>query len=160
MDLVRYRQYPTGLSQRNIRIYESVREYTMTSVERVNALVDAVEYIVHSKVSGALVECGVWRGGSVMAMAMALKELDDTRDIYLYDTFSGMSAPTGADRSIHGVDAQVRFDELKVSDDASSWCNAPLEDVKRNVLSTGYPRERFHFVEGKVEDTLLRVLPT
>jgi len=132
----------------------------MTSVERVNALVDAVDYIVHSNVNGALVECGVWRGGSVMAMAMALEESEDTRDIYLYDTFCGMTAPTDVDKSIHGVEAQARFEELRAPGDASGWCHAPLEDAKRNVLSTGYPRERLHFVEGKVEDTIPRVLPT
>ena len=29
-----------------------------------------------------------------------------------------------------------------------------MKDVRRNVLSTGYPSEKFHFIEGKVEDTI------
>jgi len=34
------------------------------------------------------------------------------------------------------------------------WAMAPLDRVRRNVLATGYPAERVHFIQGKVEDTL------
>jgi O-methyltransferase len=34
------------------------------------------------------------------------------------------------------------------------WCVAGLEDVKRNLYSTGYPKEKLHFIKGKVEDTV------
>ena len=43
---------------------------------------------------GALVECGVWRGGSMMAVALTLLRLGVTdRDLYLFDTFEGMTEP-------------------------------------------------------------------
>src|SRR3989344_1289584 len=100
VDIVRYKgisklNYPPDFSNKNVLICNSVMQYTMTSPERVNALIEAVRYIVTNKIDGAMVECGVWKGGSTMAMALALKEMgDETRDIYLYDTFSGMSTPT------------------------------------------------------------------
>lgn len=34
-----------------------------------------------------------------------------------------------------------------------------LEEVRSNLLGTGYPAERVTFVKGRVEDTLPRVLP-
>jgi hypothetical protein len=34
------------------------------------------------------------------------------------------------------------------------WGYSPIEDVRRNLLGTGYPTDRLHFVKGKVEDTI------
>ena len=49
------------------------------SLTFVIALVDAVRHITRYTVPGAIVECGVWRGGSMMAVAMTLIEQGDTR---------------------------------------------------------------------------------
>src|SRR5215467_7397433 len=78
-------------------LYSTCWPYTMTSVERMYALYGAVQYIVEAHVSGAIVECGVWRGGSSMVAALALMRAGDRRDIYLYDTFQGMTEPGGCD---------------------------------------------------------------
>ena len=42
------------------------REATMTSIDRLYALFGATRYVVEARVPGAFVECGVWKGGSVM----------------------------------------------------------------------------------------------
>jgi O-methyltransferase len=157
IDIVRHRKrtYPPDFSATNIAIYEAVRPYTMTSSERVNSLVEAVRYIVATGIPGAIVECGVWKGGSTMAALLALKEFrDENRDVYLYDTFMGMSAPTDADISFQGNKASVKFSKTKNSEEGSAWCLSTLDEVRRNVLGTGYPESRIHFVRGKVEDTI------
>ena len=64
------RQYPSDFTAEDIAVVEAVRPYTMTSAERVVGRVRAVEYLVRSGISGDIVECGVWRGGSMMAVAM------------------------------------------------------------------------------------------
>lgn len=167
-DVVRYRKtdsnkhtYPIDFSEENIRICDSVKPYTMTSPEMVNALIYSVKYIINNKIEGSFVECGVWKGGSTMAMALTLKELGNVaRDIYLYDTFSGMSAPTDVDISIHyGNKAHEIFSKTKISENASNWCLSPLEEVKENVFNTGYPKDKFHFIQGKVENTIKENLP-
>lgn len=146
---------PADFDELTARTFEAVREFTMTSPERIHEVVSAVRYVVSSGIDGALVECGVWRGGSAMAMALTLKALGDTRrDLYLYDTFAGMTAPTRIDVSADGDDAERKFAERRLSDDTSEWCRAPLDDVERNLAKTGYPSERIHLVQGKVEDTL------
>jgi len=160
VDVVRHEEVPRDITEDNARICAAVKEYTMTPPERVNALVDAVNYIVASKIDGALVECGVWKGGSAMAMALALlgKSRQD-RDLYLYDTYTGMTAPGENDVSIGGEKAQATFAEKQTGDDASDWCQSGVDEVRRNVLTTGYPEEKFRFVEGKVEDTIPDQVP-
>jgi hypothetical protein len=167
IDIVRYREkhavqagYPPDFSDTNIEICKAVKPYTMTSPERVNALIDAVRYVVANKIDGAMVECGVWKGGSTMAMMLALKKLEDeNRDIYLYDTFSGMSIPSDADVSILGDKANKKYSKFKISEDASEWCLSPLEEVKKNTFSTGYNKDKIYFVKGKVEDTIPKNMP-
>ncbi len=134
------------------RIFQSVRAFTATSPERVYALVEAVKYVTRGGIDGALVECGVWKGGSVMAMTLTLKELgDEEREIYLYDTFSGMAPPSDSDISYRGKPAKPTFCTSRISDETSQWYLSPIEDVSNNVLSTGYPKEKFHFAKGKVK---------
>jgi len=70
----------------------------MTSITRVNFLVMAVRYVEKNNIEGDIVECGVWRGGSSMAVAHELKRLSsESRTLYLYDTYSGMSVPSEKD---------------------------------------------------------------
>lgn len=136
------------------RIYERAKPFTMTSLERMAALYDAVRYLEANKIAGDFVECGVWRGGSSMNMALTLLECGNReRRLYLFDTFAGMSEPTDADVDVHGRVAQQKFEKLQ-NGQSNAWCFASLEDVQQNMGSTGYPTERLHFVKGKVEDTI------
>lgn len=152
---------PPDFDELTVRVFEAVKDFTMTSPERVAALVQAVRFVVENRIEGAIVECGVWRGGSTMAVALTLKELgDESREIYLYDTFAGMSAPTDEDVDIGGASAQPKFDKRKISEDSSNYCLSPLDETRENVFGTGYPNEKFHFVEGKVEDTIPATLPS
>jgi O-methyltransferase len=157
INIVRYREtyYPPDFSSSNLATCTAVQPYTMTSPERVNSLIEAVSYIVANNIDGAMVECGVWKGGSSMAIMMTLKKLmAESRELYLYDTFAGMNAPTDEDISFDGEKAITQFNETKISDDTSDWCLSSLAEVTKNVFSTGYPQDKIHFVTGKVEDTI------
>jgi len=157
-DLIEYP--PLNYDDLSLQIYHSVKDYTMTNLERVNALVEAIKYIEANNIGGTMVECGIWKGGSAMAMALTLKMLgNEEREIYLYDTFSGMNAPTDEDVLYDGTFARKKYFETRISDDSSAWCSWPLENVRNNVFSTGYPKEKFHFIKGKVEDTIPQNVP-
>ena len=146
------------LSEADRAIVERVAPFTMTSLERRAGLLGAIDHVVRHRVPGAIVECGVWRGGSMMAAALALMERGDTsRELWLYDTYTGMSEPTAADASHRGESAAAQLARTKRGQGV--WCEAGLDDVRANLLSIGYPRERIHFVEGKVEDTIPATLP-
>jgi hypothetical protein len=149
-----------GLSAGESRILEAVERYTMTSPARVLAVCDAVRYLDRNRVRGAIVECGVWRGGAIMAAALTLAECGDTeRELYLYDTFAGMTEPGEDDVDRRGRDAHGTWVRMGGRGDSSEWCVSTAAEVRANVESTGYPPARIHLVEGRVEDTMPATLP-
>lgn len=146
----------------SVQAIQAVAKYTMTPPQRIVALRDAVAYLEGAGVQGAFVECGVWRGGSMMVAANELIRLGCTeRDLWLYDTFTGMTAPTDFDQTVHGRTAKtwLAAENANLESGASGVIGVPLSVVRDNVLSTGYPARRFHFVEGPVEQTLEKERP-
>ncbi|OUC14486.1 MAG: macrocin O-methyltransferase [Alkalinema sp. CACIAM 70d] len=147
--------FPADFDETSIAVIRSVQPYTMTSVERIFALIQAVEYVVRAGIPGDMVECGVWQGGSMMAVAQTLQRLGDTdRDLYLFDTYEGMPQPTEADVDYSGNSAAAEFEAMKKTADSSDWCYASIEQVQQNLASTGYPMARINLIKGKVEDTI------
>lgn len=122
----------------------------MTSPERIYGLIQAVRYIVAADIPGAIVECGVWRGGSMMAVALTLQSLNARRELFLFDTFEGMPPPTEVDRDFRGVAAAEIFRSFAKR--RERWCAASLEEVRANIESTGYCYVQF--IKGRVEDTI------
>ena len=95
-----------------------------------------------------------------MAMALTLKECGEQhRDIYLYDTYTGMTEPADADISHNGHVAREVYFQKIVTDDIVDWCYSPIEEVRENLHTTGYPKERLHFVKGPVEETIPGIMP-
>ena len=139
-------------------IISRVGPLTMTGPTRLAALVDAVRYCVRAGVEGAFAECGVWRGGSVLAMALALRELSVAdRALYLYDTFEGMTEPSAHDTSPYHPPATELWEqsggrpwgELLFDGETNS------EQAVREVLdASGYPDAMIELVRGAVEETL------
>jgi O-methyltransferase len=127
----------------------------------VASLMRAVQYVVRHNIRGTFLECGVWQGASVVAMIRALQEAGVAdRDIYLFDTFEGMSEPESVDVMWHGERATDLWPVLRRPGTVGSdWTYCPIETVRWNVERTGYPKDRLHFVKGKVEDTLPEAAP-
>lgn len=145
--------FPPDFDEPARDLYKRVRPYTMTSVERVLALRDSVRYVSSAKIPGDICECGVWRGGSMMVVALTLLEMGDTsRDLYLFDTFSRPPEPGPQDGSTAGAElaAALKIPELAL---------LPIDQVRANLHDTGYPPERIHLVEGLVEETIPNQAP-
>jgi len=152
---VEHLTYPPDFSAKEIELCNAVSPFTMTSPERIIALANLVTYIVERKIQGAIVECGVWRGGSMMTIATTLLTHSQTkRDLYLFDTFSGMAAPTDADVTFNGQPAATLLAKTPVKAGKNVWCIASIEDVSTNLGTTAYPESRIHLIKGKVEDTI------
>ncbi|MEV3946306.1 MULTISPECIES: TylF/MycF/NovP-related O-methyltransferase [Streptomyces] len=146
-------QFPADYDDEAKDILRAVKPYTMTSPERLNAFVLATRHIVRHDIPGAVVECGVWRGGSMQACARTLLSLGEKdRDLYLFDTYEGMTPPTAEDLRRDGRSAQELLDAQ--GKDRPIWAVASLEDVKEGFAGVPYPEERVHYVRGKVEDTV------
>jgi len=141
-------------------LWEDVKDYTMTSIERGYALYGAVKYLVENDIPGDFIECGVWKGGSCMLIARTLMVLGETdRNIYLYDTFNGMTEPSEEDViAWNGKPVKEKWDSDREgrTNHFTSWA-VSLPAVKRNLESTGYPPECLYYVAGDVRDTLRTV---
>jgi O-methyltransferase len=157
-DVVRYPPpaefaIPADIPPDDRKILATVKPFTWTSYERLAALVSSVRFHSRNDLKGAIAECGVWKGGSMMAVALTLIDEGDTgRDLYLYDTYEGMSEPTAEDVSFDGELAAKILD--KTPKGQGFWCYSSLEEVAENIRSTGYPMDRVHFIKGMVEETI------
>ena len=154
-------RHATSFSPQEMATMHKVKGLTATGPGRMVGLMDAVNYVVTNRIEGAMVECGVWRGGSTMIAAYGLLELGDTsRDLYLFDTFEGMSPPTDRDVMFDGTGAEQLLNPAERKEGVDNyWCIASVENVRRNIVSTGYPEQRIHLVKGKVEDTVPQQAP-
>jgi O-methyltransferase len=77
--------YLPWLSDREfLRAYEIIKDFTLVERERCHELWDLAKQSI--KVNGAIVEVGVWRGGTGCLLAMSAP----TKSVYLADTFEGV----------------------------------------------------------------------
>ena len=140
---------PPDFDRPTVDLVRRVQPYTMTSPERIGALKNAVEYIVKNDIPGDIVECGVWKGGSMMAVALTLQALGAQRHLHLFDTFEGMTAPTAVDRDIKGELAATTMVARQ-----GVWSRSPIDEVRDAMRSTGYDERLISYIKGPVEDTL------
>ncbi|MDX6766279.1 MAG: TylF/MycF/NovP-related O-methyltransferase [Candidatus Methylacidiphilales bacterium] len=139
-------------------IIRRVSPFTYTGPARLASVLNAVAHCVEQAIPGDIVECGVWRGGSMMAAALQLLRLqDDSRSLWLYDTYTGMTAPTDKDLDLAGRSASTLLGDPLHSEAVA--CVAGLDDVRQNLHSTGYPGEQTHYIVGPVEKTIPARLP-
>ncbi|CAN5525847.1 hypothetical protein BH18ACT8_BH18ACT8_10800 [soil metagenome] len=134
-------------------VIKRVKPRTMTGHQKLFGLVLATRYLAKHDIPGDFVECGVWRGGSMQAVALTLLEVGvKDRDLHLFDTFEGMPPPTEKDVRHDGIPAAHL---LETQDQSSAvWAVATLDDVQAGMADIEYPAERIHFHQGLVEHTI------
>jgi hypothetical protein len=141
-------------------LIQTTRHTTMTSPERLIAFTRAVEYVERCGVGGDIVECGVWRGGSMFAAAKTLaahQRFD--RKLWLYDTFEGMTQPGNQDVDFMGQTAEELLRRDAPEDPHGVWCLGPQEQVRKHLGQSGYPEHQIQYVVGQVELTLPSARP-
>jgi O-methyltransferase len=147
------KQLPDDYDDEAKEVIAASRPYTMTAPDKLFALILATRHVSRHKIPGDIVECGVWRGGSMHAAARTLNAAGDTeRDLYLFDTYEGMPPPTDRDMRHDGTPAAELL--AKRSRDHGVWAVATLDDVQEGFAQVPYPSERVHFVKGLVEETI------
>jgi hypothetical protein len=122
----------------------------------------ALQYILDNKIEGCLVECGVESGNFEYVWINELIKQNEIRDIYMYDTFGGLTEPGEFDYTcVNAVHYNMSKEEVlstwkaqKINDQTNAWCYTPLEKVKERLESTGYPQENLHYIVGDVLETL------
>lgn len=123
---------------------------------------DAVKYILAHNIDGAIVECGVDGGAFEYIWIKELQTNNVSRDIYLYDTFGGLTEPGVHDYTadaavLYKMNASTVHDIWKskqLPNNVNAWCYTPLEKVQDYLNSTGYPPTKLHYIVGDVMQTL------
>lgn len=130
-----------------IQILRTVKPYTLVGSSRLMNNIQCVSKVVQEGIVGDIVEIGVWKGGSMMAMIMAAEVLKSPRTFHLYDTFEGMTPPCDADRTV-STDEHFTSWMQKAGD--FYLCISHLEEVKQNVKTLGVSPERILYHKGDI----------
>ena len=157
IDKAMIRQQFNRLADKWLRSF--YRPWTMVTESHLDFANGAIRRINDNQtwVEGDIVECGVWKGGMTMAMVFENMKTNVDRHFWLFDTFEGMPEPSDKKddpraKKIFKDLAEGHETDNFIEDD--KWCYGPLDVVRNNIAYTGYPEENFHYIKGKVEDTL------
>jgi hypothetical protein len=123
---------------------------------------DAITYILKNNIEGAIIECGVGDGHFEHIWINELMKHNTLRDIYLYDTFKGLVAPseydyTCKDARLYTMNQDEVYNTWKshiINEEINGWCYSPLDYVRNKLNSTGYPENNLHYIVGNVMETL------
>jgi hypothetical protein len=130
-------------------IIARVWPYTLTSTERLAALCASVDYVVEHDIEGAFVECGLWKGGSLLAILLRLHQLGVAdRQVVGFDTFTGMTEASELDIDYKGDRSARRPAGLPTEPGTSREAVAAL------MATSGYPPALLSLVAGPAEETL------
>jgi len=139
-----------------LKLYKKYKQYSMTSIERMYALYKASDYIIKACVPGDIVECGVWKGGSIMlSAAVFLSNKNQKRKFYLYDTFEGLTKPGNRDFDIFGQDARVVW----WKNQKWLWTSVSEQEVRKSLSNSEFNLSDFIFVKGDVLNTIPKKIP-
>ncbi|MCC6598978.1 MAG: class I SAM-dependent methyltransferase [Alphaproteobacteria bacterium] len=151
---------PLYLDPEFVPLYQKYHTASMIPWQGLYAAYSASKHIALNAIAGAIVECGVWRGGCMAIMIETLARYDSAdREFYLYDTFAGMAKPGEVDAHITGESHALDIYNSNKKDSHTDWCYSPLEDVAALMKTLPCAPEKVHLVKGLVEDTIPATLP-
>src|SRR5262249_39566045 len=105
-----------------------------------------IENVIRDGVAGDLIETGVWRGGACIFMRAVLKACgDNTRTVWLADSFEGLPPPNAAAYAADAGDRHYLW---------SDFFAVSRAEVEQNFRRYGLLDERVQFIEGWFKDTL------
>lgn len=123
---------------------------TMTSIQSLEFLHRAVKDVVDRKIDGDIVETGVWKGGSIIAMKAAFDTYEKfDRKFYVCDSFEGCPPPKVFNMEMNDTvndpdDNHFNMIELQVSE----------EDVRNNFKKYDLLDDRVIFIKGWFHETM------
>lgn len=130
------------------KFYHIVSPYSMTSKERIDCLYNSLEYIRLNNIPGDVIECGVWKGGNILGIMEYFSFYNITnKQIWMYDTFSGMTLPEDVDIDHTNTPARNILGQV--------MCVSYLDEVISNLKNSSYPLNKIKIVKGDICKTLL-----
>ena len=122
------------------------RAFTFLGQKRLDNIQYCVESVIRDKVPGDFIETGVWRGGACILMRAILKAYgDETRTVWLADSFEGLPRPDAIKYPADAGDLHYAWSEVFA---------VSSEEVKENFRHFGLLDRQVRFLEGWFKDTL------
>jgi O-methyltransferase/8-demethyl-8-(2,3-dimethoxy-alpha-L-rhamnosyl)tetracenomycin-C 4'-O-methyltransferase len=119
--------------------------HTMIGQLRLRNLRDLSEAVIQQGIPGDFIETGVWRGGACIMFRAILKAYEDqTRRVFVADSFEGLPKPNAQLYPADENDKHHQFEALAVS----------LEEVQENFAKYALLDEQVVFLKGWFKDTL------
>ena len=144
----RFNNYIAEISKEEQEILKNISEYALSSQVNQWSIIQSLKYIKSKNLEGSIVECGIYKGGTLLLIIKILKNLGLKKSLYGYDTFE-----EGFDKlSEHDVDIKGKVvGELKFEDNFF-----PTKDEVVNILKKfGVNNENMPIlIKGKTQDTL------
>jgi O-methyltransferase len=133
----------------------AVHAYSHTSFERLATLWLQVRYLDRYRIPGALMECGVWKGGAVglMALAHMHANAEPFRDLHLFDSFEGLPEPRADVDGALAVEIAERFTTGNLQP-IGQLAASPLDSKALLLNRIGYPERLVHYHIGWFQNTL------
>ncbi len=131
-----------------LNLFRQTYPYTMVRYARLTNAYELARQVEVQKTSGAVVECGVWRGGCSATMAYVNKRAGSDREFWLFDSFEGLPPPVEKDGDTawgHVGDyaapqqaaEEIFFSKLKINPRnvhiIKGWFQDTLPDFKDNI---------------------------
>lgn len=157
-ELIQYMKNLINMDTLNINtnICSSINysEYTMVNNKHITQIQSFVRYINENNIEGCIVECGVWKGGIMMACMNEQKKYNQNREFYLYDTYDGFTEPKNEKDLLSD---KIKYKEL--TDKGLKWHKIDLECVKKNISLCNYDYKKINYIKGDVLETLNYIFP-
>ncbi len=145
-NLMLVRKRPFDRHKRDLGLDWPAEALTMIGMTRLTSLQHCVETVIAEDIPGDLVECGVWRGGASILMRAVLAAYgDESRSVWLADSFEGVPPPDAANyKADKGDRLHLAAPILAVSE----------KDVRANFARYGLLDDKVRILPGWFKDTL------
>ena len=120
-----------------------IEPYTMVGHNRLYDLIGLLKLMERNNLTGAVVECGVWKGGAAAIMAREIKRHGYHRHLWLFDSFAGLPAPSL-------IDGPAAVEQFEIDRGESS-----VTDVESALAKFKIDLNQVSIIPGWFDQTLL-----
>jgi hypothetical protein len=132
-----------------VRHYIRGNAITMLPRVRLNNIKTCVEAVIGDRVSGDLIEAGVWRGGGAMFMRGCLEAFGDAdRTVWVADSFEGLPEPDVGNKK------EYEFYHSDMMTKHYEKMAAGYDEVVANFRAYNLLSDKVQFLKGWFKDTL------
>ncbi len=144
----RYFDSVSEISENELKILDEISDYALSSRANQWSIIQSLKYIQNKNIVGDVVECGVYKGGSLLLILKIMHILELNKKVYGYDTFEfGFDKLSDKDTDIKGKKVEnLKFEKNFFPSKQDVFDTL----IKFNIENSKMPT----LIQGKTEETL------